>query len=155
MTKWLLITSLILTLFIFGFFYLRVSNIATPQTATTTTSATDDEVNLLHSFKDNVHRYSGQLKLPHSCYTVTTEAQRDPSRNDHYNIMIHVVDNLAQQGFCSKIATRYPFEVLIDAFEGISLTLEVNGKEIPVHITESEWNTPNGSYITPLNKTSL
>ena len=154
MTKWIIITSLLITLGIFGFFYmqsLKDSGLGDPDAATNLPAA--NEIPMVHSFNDGVHRYGGQLKLAHSCYSVTAETIGDPADHRVQRITLKVVDNMAKEGFCSQIVTRYPFEVILDAPEDITTTLEVNGAVVPTKIVEVAWQNPKaGGYLNPIEK---
>ncbi len=154
MLKWLIITVLTITAGIFGFLYVQSTHQST--STDTTQTPNGNEVAVVHSFRDGVHQYSGQLKLAHSCYAVTAETQGDPANPKNQHITIRVVDNMAQQGFCSQIVTRYPFDVTLDAPEDAITTLEINGAIVPMKIFEAPWHNPTGGgYITPLNKTGI
>lgn len=150
MTKWLIIITLAATLGIFGFLYTQ----STHQTPTTDTTQTPNgnEIAVVHSFKDGVHQYSGQFKLAHSCYAVTTETQSEQGNPKNQRIIVTVVDNMAHEGFCSQLVTRYPFNVILDAPEDVNTILEVNGSPVPMKIYETGWHNPTaGGYITPIN----
>ena len=154
MTKWLIIITLAITLGIFGVLYTQ--SIRQSTTAGGADAQSGNAIPVVHSFKDGVHQYSGQLKLAHSCYTVTAETQGDPGDAKNQHIILTVVDNMARQGFCSQIVTRYPFDVILDAPEDVNTTLMVNGALVPMNIRETTWHNPtSGGYITPLNRTGL
>ncbi len=154
MTKWLIIITLAITLGIFGFLYSQSTHQSTATDQAETQSG--NGIPVVHSFKDGVHHYSGQLKLAHSCYTVTAETQGDPADAKNQHIILSVVNNMAHEGFCSQIVTRYPFDVILDAPEDVNTTLMVNGALVPINIHETTWQNPtSGGYITPLNKTGF
>ena len=154
MTKWIIGIAFVISLAVLAFFYLHSAQ-------QTSTVATDPALNtntieLIHAYKDGVHSYAGQLKLPHSCYAVTEETEGDPLDPMNQRILLTVVDNMGKEGFCSKIVTRYPFQVILDAPEFATTTLEVNGNIIPTKLLETTWNNPSGGgYIRPMNKAGI
>ena len=157
MTKWIIITSLFIALGIFGFFYRQAMNdssLADPDAAANVPAA--NEVVMVHSFNDGVHRYAGQLRLAHSCYSVTAETIGDPADHRIQHITLKVIDNMAKEGFCSQITTRYPFEVILDAPQDITTTLEVNGAVVTTKIVEVAWQNPKaGGYLNPIERTGM
>lgn len=154
MTKWLIIITLLITVGIFGFLFTQT--VQTPVDGADRQLPASNELAVVHSYKDGVHRYAGRLRLSHSCYAVSAETQTDPSNPKNQRIVIAVVDNMAKEGFCTQLATRYPFQVLLDAPEDVSTTLEVNGNEVPMKIYETGWQNPSsGGYLSPINKTGL
>ena len=149
MTKWLIIITLAITVGIFGFLYSQSIRQSTPDG---TKAQSVNAIAVVHSYKDGVHQYSGQLRLAHSCYAVTAETQGDAGNVKNQHIILNVVDNMAHEGFCSQIVTRYPFDVILDAPEDVNTTLVVNGTNVPINIRETTWNPSAGGYITPLHK---
>lgn len=156
MTKWLLIITLLITAVVFGLLYVEVHHEAAIQGgAASTTALAKNVISVVHSYKDGVHRYAGQLRLAHSCYTVTTDTQDEPANKlEHVNLT--VIDNMARQGFCAQIVTRYPFSVIFDAPQDTAVELDVNGEVRPTKVYETEWQNPTGGgYLNPIEKTGF
>ena len=61
MTKWLIIITLAITLGIFGVLYSQSTRQSSPAGGADAQSG--NAIPVVHSFKDGVHQYSGQLKL--------------------------------------------------------------------------------------------
>lgn len=105
-------------------------------------------IRVVHAFKDGIHRYSGQIKLPHSCYSVQTDALRDSvSAPLELVLAITTKDNLLDQAICSQITTRYPFEVIAEAPEDVVATLRINDEPRPVRIVEVTWQSTGGATM--------
>ncbi len=106
-----------------------------------------NSVRVFHSHKDDIHRFTGQIKLPHSCFTVTSVVVQDPKIPNVVKLELTTKDNLLDQKFCSQFTTRYPFEVIADAPKDITTTLTVDGVNRPIQIVETDWVSPVGTTI--------
>ncbi len=145
MTKWIIIVSGIVTAIVLGFFYWELTQME-PSSSTVATPSSN-AITLTHAFKDGVHRYDGELRLPHSCYAVATDIAHNLNNLNNLVLTITTTDNLLEKNFCLHISTSYPFEVITDAPQNVTLTLKVNGVEIPVKLIETAWQAPRGTIL--------
>ena len=153
MTKWIVIIVLIISGAILGYVYVQLNNME-PSVVTGTPAEEPNTIHLVHSYKDGIHRFAGQIKLPHSCYGVTAEAVIPPDDPTKVNIALITKDNLLSEKICLSIPTRYPFEVIADAPQNITTTLTINGVVQPISTTETAWQDSQGTqYNTLINET--
>lgn len=153
MTKWIVIVVLIISGAILGYVYVQLNNME-PSTVTATQAEAPNTIHLVHSYKDGIHRFAGQIKLPHSCYAVTSEAVIPPDDPSKINIVLTTKDNLLNEKICLSITTRYPFEVIADAPQNITTTLTIDGVVQPIAMTETGWQDSQGTqYNTLINET--
>jgi hypothetical protein len=148
MFKWIIISALIIAGGILG--YIRYSFMNTPSVVAPV-EASPRVLNVVHSFKDGVHRYAGEVKLPHSCYALSAETAVDPADPSVELIVLVSTDKMLDQSVCAKFPTRYPFEVVADAPENMTAKLTLDGVELPIKLIETPWQSSTGSYINPVN----
>ena len=114
MGKWIALSFIILSGSVLAYLYIELQTtqldtevIAPPQSV--------HAIRVTHSFKDGIHRFVGEVKLPHSCYELTLDEnpshQKDPKK---FTIILTSTDRMLDQRLCAKISTRYPFEAIID-----------------------------------------
>lgn len=152
MTKWIVVIALILSVSILGFVYVQLNNVGSDAASTTSVEA-PNTIHILHSYKDGVHRFAGQIKLPHSCYRVASDAVIPPDEPRNITITLNTTDNLLSEKICSSIPTRYPFEVIADAPQDAVATLTIDGVTQPIKITETNWQDSQGTqYNTLINE---
>lgn len=146
MNKWIALCVLIFSCSILGYFYVELEN--TRSESFVTPPPVSSAIRVVHSYKDGVHRYTGTVKLPHSCYGLTPDenptSQKDPEK---FVIILISTDRLLEQRLCAKISTRYPFEVITDAPEHIITALTLDGVEMPIHLVETMWQNPKGTTV--------
>ncbi len=148
MTKWILIIVVLISGGIMGYLYVDLQRM---EQNITTLPAPDapNTIRIVHAFKDGVHRFSGQIKLPHSCYAVQTNALRDPVNAPlELTIAVTTKNNLLEQAICSQITTRYPIEVIAEAPENVVSTLRIDDVEHPVRFVESTWQSSGGATMS-------
>lgn len=147
MIKWIAFIVIIITGSILGYFYVELKTLEeTPSELPLV--ANTNAVRIVHSFGDGIHRYTGYIKLPHSCYAITTETYKDLKQSNDVVVSITTKNNMTEQQFCSQISTRYQFEAVEDAPESARLILRVDGIVRPTTIIETDWTNPRGTIIT-------
>jgi hypothetical protein len=147
MAKWIILLSLLIGGFglWYGFQHLEKS-------APTTSTPTSNTVTLIHAFKDGVHRFSGVLALPHSCYAVDTNASLRGANPSILTLIVTAKDQMLDQKICLQIPTSYPFEIVTDAPKDVQTVLRVNDIKIPVTLIEVEWQNPRGTILNLENR---
>lgn len=141
MGKWLALIVLLLSSVVLGFLYLEAQN-----TSVDFQAPDPKAVRVVHSFQDGVHRYSGGITLPHSCYDVNLDEAPQESTT-HHILKLTAIDRMLDQRLCAKIPTRYPFETVIDAPENITTSMMVNNIPVPIILIESGWVNPKGTLV--------
>lgn len=146
MLKWIVIAVAIIAGSIMTYFYVNLENM---QGNLHTLPPVEEQgtVRVLHAFQDGLHRLVGQLRLPHSCYSVTSDVMLDPKNAEVIIVALKTKDNILEQGFCSQITTSYPFDHHIEASQSAIITLTVDGKPTPIRIVETKWQSPKGVIL--------
>ncbi len=102
-----------------------------------------------HSYDSGIHRFTGDIKLAHSCYDLRlNENGGDPYDRSKFAIILNSSDRMLEQRLCAKIATRYPFQLVVDGPEDMKVTLTLNGVEMPIEIKETQWVELRGNITT-------
>lgn len=146
MTKWIVFFALIVSGSILGymFYSLQQNSIEAEGPAP---SVSIGAIRIVDGFKDGIHRLSGTVKLPHSCYSVKTDSIVDANDASKVILTLTSRDNMLDQSVCAKIRTRYPFETIIEAQKDITIRLVLDGAEFPVVVAQTDWQNPSGSII--------
>ena len=147
MMKVIYISVVVVSLTAFGFFYWKSMNGSSSSEISKNTS-----ILITHSYKDGVHRYNGEIQLPHSCYDIDPEVVHNPTGQTTHILSITAKDMLLERKICAQIVTRYPFSAISDAPQDSTISLEVNGQEVPSHVIETSWQNPTGTYLNLENK---
>lgn len=148
MTKWIILLAFILSGSILGFMYIQVNK--TPTSDSTADAVQDlNAVRVVDGYKDGFHRLSGMIKLPHSCYSLKTDATVRFDALDDVTITIVTKDNILDQAVCANIVTRYPFQTIVEAPKTITLHLVVDGVEVPTIVSHVDWQNPTGDVVNP------
>jgi len=142
MTKWIILTVVIISGSIFGYFLL----LAKPNT-TTPLRPEASVVTIRHSFKDGEHRYTGEIWLPHSCFAVTADIAHIPNDPTALLLTLTTKDHLLDQRLCFQFSAPYQFEAYTEALEQSTLKLKVDGKDTPVNLVETMWQSGKGTLI--------
>lgn len=146
MGKWIVLLSVLIAGAGLWFVLMRPA-VETGSNVPPAVSLNPNALTIVHAFKDGVHRYDGILRLPHSCYDVTSEVVRNARNPDVLTLTLKTKDKMLEQNLCVKILTRYPFEIITDAPQDITTTLLVDGMNIPIKLIETEWTSPRGSVL--------
>ena len=149
MTKWIVLIVLIISGSILGYLYVELNKIESGTAALAPVEALNT-IHVVHSYKDGIHRFAGQIKLPHSCYTVSPEAVSPSDDTSKINIALVTKDNLLSEKICSSIRTRYPFEVIADAPQDVTVTLTIDGIAQPIKLTETNWQDAQGTQYNTI-----
>jgi hypothetical protein len=146
MTKWIILFAVLLSGSILGFMYVQINR--TP-TGDSTDAAVQDlnAVRVVDGYKDGFHRLSGTIRLPHSCYSLKTDASVRFDALDDVTITIITKDNILGQAVCANIVTRYPFQTIVEAPKVITLHLIVDGVEVPTIVEHVDWQNPSGNVV--------
>lgn len=109
-------------------------------------------VTVTHSYDSGVHRFTGEIKLPHSCYDLRLDENgADPYDPSKFTIILKSSDLMLEQRLCAKIMTRYPFQLVADGPEHMEVTLTLNGTKLPMQLKETSWVQLKGNIITSPN----
>lgn len=138
---------------ILGYMYVQLEQGDNSVATTTAPIAERKSVRIFDGYNDGVHRYDGQIRLPHSCYSVSISIKPDPE--DAHTVIIALVtkDNMLDLTLCVQIPTTYPFEEVYDAPADTGVRLTLNGSELPVHVMKTSWINPKGNTVNSNNTT--
>lgn len=148
MVKWIILTALIISGGVLGYLYIQLEkgnlNSILPLPPQT------HSVQVFDGYNDGVHRYDGEIRLPHSCYTVDISAAPDRKFANTVHIALVAKDKMLDYSLCAQIPTAYPFEEVFDGPEDMSVRLTLNGNDVPVHVEKTTWVNPKGNTVTPV-----
>lgn len=147
MLKWIIAIAFVITAVILGVLYVEIKKMEQDPDLIPISAQKKDRVPLVHAYVDGIHRYVGELKLPHSCFSVSTEVLRDPKDPLLAHIRVTTKDNMLEERICSRFTTGYAFETLIDAPEELTIVLFVDDKETRYIEQRSTWQSPKGTII--------
>jgi hypothetical protein len=151
MNKWFVSVIFITALLVLGYF---ISTLEQTTTEPATSTINDPRaVVLVHAYQDGTHRYTGELRFPHSCFALETNTLRDLKDPSAVIITVKSTDRIIEQRLCAQVSTRYPFGTLVDGPEKLNTTLLVDDKKVPVRIVETAWQNPNGTIMNTSNFT--
>ncbi|OGZ05121.1 MAG: hypothetical protein A2845_02250 [Candidatus Lloydbacteria bacterium RIFCSPHIGHO2_01_FULL_49_22] len=148
MMKWPFFIVLAISGGILWYLYTNLDNSALTSNGTAT-SGIQSVIAVTHSYQDGVHRFSGEIKLSHSCYSIDTQTVSDPKSEDRLVIKITTTDHFLERSTCAKFSTRYEFQVIAEAPKDVAYTLQVDGKELPIRTSNVDWNNPNAFFVNP------
>lgn len=103
--------------------------------------AVPEAVTIFAQYQDGIHRFTGEIPLPHSCYLLTRSVEARSSNPKVAVINIRTEDKSAILDTCSHITTRYPFDVTYAGEANVTPIIEVDGTAIPVKVVRREWGT--------------
>lgn len=145
MAKWILIFSLVAAGIILVYFGKDlVTGEPHHQTAVPPSA---NVITITDSFKDGLHRYTGEIQLPHSCYSIAVDARRDALNPHKVLLTLMTRDGMTDMSLCFKIPTRYPFETVVEAPLDTTPTLFIDDKETPTRVVETPWQNPKGTIL--------
>jgi len=147
MFKFIIIGALIVSsLGLFGIFILLEKNVSAPLALGNVGTST---VIVTHSYDTGNHRFTGDIKLPHSCYDLRlNENGADPYDPTKFVIKLESSDLMLEQRLCAKIATRYPFQMVVEGPENMKVRLTLNGAPVPIELKETPWVELRGNITT-------
>ncbi len=145
MIKIILISVLFISSAVLGYLYLQIQKIENEVSSQNIPDP--NAVRIVHSYKDDVHRFAGRIRLPHSCYTLHAEVRTDESDLSLQHIVLTATDNILEQQVCAQIPTIYPFEVLSEHSKDVTVALTLNGEKFPVRMQEVLWQSATGTYL--------
>ncbi len=150
--KWVIALTIVITAGIMGYFYVGLMKDSAKPVVAVSNATSTRSVPMYHAFKDGEHRFSGQIKLPHSCFALDAEAVHDTKNSKIVIIELKTKDKMLDQAMCAQIPTNYPFQVLAEGPEDIDIRASFNGEDIGVQLTTTEWQSSSGTYINPVNQ---
>lgn len=150
--KWVIALTIVITAGIMGYFYVGLMKDSAKPVVAVSNATSTRSVPMYHAFKDGEHRFSGQIKLPHSCFALDAEAVHDTKNSKIVIIELKTKDKMLDQAMCAQIPTNYPFQVLAEGPEDIDIRASFNGEDIGVQLTNTEWQSSSGTYINPVNQ---
>ncbi len=145
--KWVFAFTIVITAGIMGYFYVQLMKDTNTAPVVVSTATSTRTVSLIHAFKDGEHRFSGQIKLPHSCYALDAEAIHDTKNPTIVTISLNAKDKMLDQALCANIPTNYPFQILAEGPQDIIIRASFNGDDIGTKIVETEWQSSTGTYF--------
>lgn len=150
--KWVIIITIIFSGSILGYMYYEMEKISAGN-AQLSVVPNPNSVRIVDGYRDGIHRLSGTVKLPHSCYSVKTDTVIDKDDHSKVTIILTSKDNILDQPVCAQIRTRYPFETIVETQQAISVQLILDDVELPVIVNQTDWMDPSGNIIneTPLD----
>ena len=147
MLKWVIAIAVIISGSILGFMYYQLGQYST-EVEVTTPLPSISTIRIVDGYKDGIHRLSGVVKLPHSCYSVAATTVVDHEVDPiGVSIVLRSKDNILDQPVCAQIRTRYPFEVLVEAQKDVAIKLVLDGEELPTAVTQTDWQSPAGNVV--------
>jgi hypothetical protein len=150
MMKWIIVIASILTGIILVFLYKNIDKmLADPGTIPETVQVDDKRIFLIHAYQDEVHRYGGELRLPHSCFAISTNVITDAKEKNTAKAFVTTEDRMLDTKICAQIPSKYQFEFQVDAPENLSLKLYVNDEEREFTERRVQWNSASGTFIKP------
>ena len=150
--KWVIAFAIVISVGIMGYFYVGLMQDTKVPPVAVSTATTSRSIAIYHAFKDGEHRFSGQIKLPHSCFALDAGAVHDPKNASIVIIDLKVKDKMLDQAICAQIPTNYPFQVIADGPLDTVIRANLNGEELGVRLTETEWQSSVGTYINPISQ---
>ena len=139
---------------ILGYMYLQLEQSSSGAATSIAPVATSKAVRIFDGFNDGVHRYDGQIRLPHSCYSVAISIKPDIENPGTVIINLVTTDNMLDLTLCAQLPTAYPFEEVYDAPLDTAVRLMLNGKELPVRVVKTSWVNPKGYIMNSSGATS-
>lgn len=139
MTKWLIIIVVLISGAILSYIYVALGISSTSAGSSNTMVRQPVGVKIYHAEKDGVQRYSGEIKLPHSCFALKAEAKTHPEDPTTLIIELKAVDNILNEAICAQFSTGYPFEVMIETPTPQHVVLRYNGKDRKMRLIERAW----------------
>ncbi len=149
--KWVYVAVIIISLGIMGYFYVSLNRTSTTPTHAPTND-TSRSVAINDAFKDGEHRLSGQIRLPHSCYNLDTQAIHDVNNPEAITLVFTASDKMLDKTLCAQLPTNYPFQVLADGIVNATITATLNNEILPIEVTRSEWQASTGTYFNKIEK---
>ena len=132
---------------ILGYMYTQLEQ-SDGSVATSTAPIADSKaVRIFDGYNDGVHRYDGQIRLPHSCYSVAISIKPDSEFPGTVIIYLVTTDKMLDLTLCAQLPTVYPFEEVYDAPADTAVRLMLNGRELPIHVIKTNWVNPRGNIL--------
>ncbi len=138
---------------ILGYMYTQLEQTDGSQATSTAPIALSKAVRIFDGYNDGVHRYDGQIRLPHSCYSVAISIKPDLETPGTIIISLVTTDKMLDLTLCAQLPTAYPFEEVYDAPADTPVRLMLNGRELPVHVVKTNWVNPKGDILNSTNPT--
>jgi hypothetical protein len=104
-------------------------------------------VALTAQYQNGVHRYYGEVKLPHSCYSLDRSIGQSPDDPNIIRITLVSKDKTGQLSPCAQVTTGYPFDLFFPGRKDMRPEILLDGNILPLVVTEREWGT--GRPIIP------
>jgi hypothetical protein len=151
MLRWIIAISLLISAAIAGFFYWEIQKNEgeLPSYAPLRTTTVGEEViTIHHAFQDGVHKFSGRIRLPHSCYAVDPVITKDKAEPSKMLMTLHIEDHMLDLKVCVQLPTTYEFETIAEGDRAITLSLNIGGKNRPIVLNEVPWQLINEGIKT-------
>jgi hypothetical protein len=151
MLRWIIIAALLVTSAIFGVMYYQFSGTEAPTSLDPmVVDLNPKPIPIVNGYTDGFHRLTGIVKLAHSCFGVNSGVVADPTDPAIIHINLYTKDNFDRDpSSCVRYPTQYPFEVITEGPEAITIHLWLDGKELLVESDRTDWVNPKGNVINP------
>ncbi len=153
MMKWIVIFAVLISGGILGYMYYQLE-LVPASTENIPPPPVTNSIRIYDAFNDGVHRYDGQIRLPHSCFSLKINIAPDPKDSRIAVIALVTKDNMLDLKLCAQITTSYPFEEVYDAPGDTAVRLTLNGEELPVRLVKTAWQNPKGAVVNTSEKTT-
>jgi hypothetical protein len=150
MLKWVILSAIVIGGGTLAFFNWQIQKMEADPSKIPANVVSEGGIRLFHAFNSGVHRYVGEVKLPHSCFSLSSEVVRDQRQQSTALIKLHSTDKRLERTVCSGFSTPYGFDVLIEAPADLSVSVQLNGKPLRVTLVQTAWESGVGTVITPL-----
>lgn len=149
--KWVVIISIILSGSLIWFIFQHLENLEENPENIPSHIPVGDKLLLNHGYREGHHLYSGEIKMPNSCYSINSRITMINAPKSIATIHLTSVDERLKYTVCSQISSGIPFDVLIDGPEDMAVQLFVDGKERTFTLNPVPWNDQIRSSLSPLN----
>lgn len=109
-------------------------------------------VEITSSSDSGYYRFTGEIKLPHSCYRLLTSVKLKESDPTVARIDLTSQDITETSSACARYPTRYDFDLIQAGDASLRPELTLDGVTIPVQVVLKPWDSFR-SAIPPVNGT--
>ena len=122
------------TYFIYG-----PKNISLSSREGTVASQLEGQIPIIHAYNDGIHRFTGTIRLPHSCYALHASTTYVPGNTESpgaIEVALITTDLETGERTCFSIPTSYAFDVAEEGLRDATLRVTVNGEPTLFRLTE-------------------